>query len=49
MLTYAHDLSIGSSQINAIDLKAGVAAAGHQVSLYASPVRWLIHRQRRLA
>jgi hypothetical protein len=31
VLVYAHDLSIGGSQINAIDLAAGVAAAGHQV------------------
>ena len=37
ILVYAHDLSIGGSQINAIDLAAGVAAAGHQVFVYGIP------------
>ena len=50
ILIYAHDLSIGGSQINAIDLAAGVATAGHQVFVYGIPgplVEYI--RQRRLA
>jgi L-malate glycosyltransferase len=34
---YPHDLSIGGSQINAIDLAAGVAEQGHEVVVYGIP------------
>lgn len=34
LLVAPHDLSIGGSQINAIDLAAGAAEAGHDVVLY---------------
>lgn len=34
ILVYPHDLAIGGSQINAIDLAAGVAAEGHEVIVY---------------
>ena len=37
LLVYPHDLGIGGSQINAIDLAAGVAAAGHDVVVYGVP------------
>lgn len=37
LLVYPHDLAIGGSQINAIDLAAGVAAAGHDVIVYGVP------------
>jgi glycosyltransferase involved in cell wall biosynthesis len=37
ILVYPHDLGIGGSQINAIDLAAGVAAAGHEVIVYGIP------------
>ena len=37
ILVYPHDLGIGGSQINAIDLAAGVAEAGHDVVVYAVP------------
>jgi glycosyltransferase involved in cell wall biosynthesis len=37
ILVYPHDLNIGGSQINAIDLAAGVAQAGHQVIVYGVP------------
>lgn len=37
LLIYPHDLSIGGSQINAIDLAAGVAEAGHEVFIYGVP------------
>jgi glycosyltransferase involved in cell wall biosynthesis len=37
LLVYPHDLSIGGSQINAIDLAAGAAAAGHDVIVYGIP------------
>ncbi|WP_052958013.1 glycosyltransferase [Aquamicrobium sp. LC103] len=37
LLVYPHDLSIGGSQINAIDLAAAVAAAGHEVAVYGIP------------
>lgn len=37
ILVYPHDLAIGGSQINAIDLAAGVAAAGHNVVVYGIP------------
>ncbi len=37
LLVYPHDLSIGGSQINAIDLAAGVADAGHDVVVYGIP------------
>ena len=34
ILVYAHDLALGGSQINAIDLAAGAARAGHEVVVY---------------
>lgn len=37
VLVYPHDLSIGGSQINAIDLASGVAEAGHDVFVYGIP------------
>ena len=37
ILVYPHDLTIGGSQINAIDLAAGVAQAGHEVVVYGIP------------
>ncbi|MBP1862301.1 glycosyltransferase family 4 protein [Rhizobium herbae] len=37
LLVYPHDLSIGGSQINAIDLAAGAAASGHEVIVYGIP------------
>lgn len=37
ILVYPHDLQIGGSQINAIDLAAAVAAAGHDVVVYGIP------------
>jgi len=37
VLVYPHDLTIGGSQINAIDLAAGVARAGHEVVVYGVP------------
>lgn len=37
LLIYPHELTIGGSQINAIDLAAGVALAGHEVIVYGIP------------
>ena len=37
ILVAPHELSIGGSQINAIDLAAGAAAAGHDVVVYGIP------------
>jgi glycosyltransferase involved in cell wall biosynthesis len=37
LLVAPHDLQIGGSQINAIDLAAGAAAAGHDVLVYGIP------------
>ena len=37
LLVYPHDLSIGGSQINAIDLAASAAEAGHDVIVYGIP------------
>jgi glycosyltransferase involved in cell wall biosynthesis len=37
ILVAPHELSIGGSQINAIDLAAGAAAAGHEVIVYGIP------------
>ncbi len=37
LLVYPHELVIGGSQINAIDLAAGVAAKGHDVIVYGVP------------
>ena len=37
LLVAPHDLGIGGSQINAIDLAAGAAAAGHEVIVYGRP------------
>lgn len=37
LLVYPHDLQIGGSQINAIDLAAAAAEAGHEVHVYGIP------------
>ncbi|SEH70625.1 Glycosyltransferase involved in cell wall bisynthesis [Rhizobium tibeticum] len=37
ILVYPHDLTLGGSQINAIDLAAGVAERGHEVIVYGIP------------
>jgi len=37
ILVYPHDLAVGGSQINAIDLAAGAQAAGHEVIVYGVP------------
>ena len=37
VLVAPHELAIGGSQINAIDLAAGVAAAGHEVAVWGMP------------
>lgn len=37
VLVAPHDLGIGGSQINAIDLAAAVSAAGHEVLVYGKP------------
>jgi L-malate glycosyltransferase len=37
LLVAPHELSIGGSQINAIDLAAGAARAGHEVVVYGRP------------
>jgi glycosyltransferase involved in cell wall biosynthesis len=37
LLVAPHELAIGGSQINAIDLAAGAAAAGHEVLVYGVP------------
>jgi glycosyltransferase involved in cell wall biosynthesis len=37
LLVFPHDLAIGGSQINAIDLAASVAAVGHEVLIYGVP------------
>jgi glycosyltransferase involved in cell wall biosynthesis len=37
LLVAPHDLGIGGSQINAIDLAAGAAKAGHDVAIYGRP------------
>ena len=37
ILVAPHDLNIGGSQINAIDLAAGAAEAGHEVMVYGVP------------
>jgi glycosyltransferase involved in cell wall biosynthesis len=37
LLVAPHDLSLGGSQINAIDLAAGAAEAGHEVVVYGVP------------
>jgi L-malate glycosyltransferase len=37
LLVAPHELAIGGSQINAIDLAAGAAAAGHEVIVYGRP------------
>lgn len=47
ILVYPHDLAIGGSQINAIDLAAGVAAAGHEVMVYGIPGPLVDHIERR--
>ena len=37
LLVAPHDLNIGGSQINAIDLAAGAAEAGHEVTVFGVP------------
>lgn len=37
LMVAPHDLEIGGSQINAIDLASGVAEAGHDVIVYGAP------------
>jgi glycosyltransferase involved in cell wall biosynthesis len=37
LLVYPHELFIGGSQINAIDVAAGLAQAGHEVMVYGIP------------
>ena len=37
LIVYPHDLGIGGSQINAIDLAAAAADAGHEVQVYGVP------------
>lgn len=37
LLVAPHDLCIGGSQINALDLASGVAAKGHDVAIYGIP------------
>lgn len=37
IVVYPHELAIGGSQINAIDLAAAVEALGHEVLVYAPP------------
>ncbi len=37
ILVYPHDLSIGGSQINAIDLASGISKNGHDVFVYGIP------------
>lgn len=37
VLVYPHDLEIGGSQINAVDLAAAVAGAGHEVTIFGVP------------
>lgn len=36
IIVYPHELSIGGSQINAIDLAASIAARGHEVIIYGT-------------
>lgn len=43
LLVAPHDLQIGGSQINAIDLAAGAAQAGHDVIVYGLPGPLLDH------
>lgn len=50
LLVYPHELSIGGSQINAIDLAAAAADAGHEVIVYGVPgplVDYVIERKLR--
>jgi len=37
ILTYPHDLTMGGSQLNAIDLSAEMQRAGHEVVVYGQP------------
>jgi glycosyltransferase involved in cell wall biosynthesis len=37
ILTYPHDLSIGGSQLNAIELSAALRDRGHEVAVYGQP------------
>ncbi len=45
ILVMAHDLAIGGSQINAIDLAAGAARAGHEVAVFGvrGPLVDMVH------
>lgn len=36
LFVYPHDLAVGSSQINATDMAAAAAAAGHEVVVYGN-------------
>lgn len=47
LLVAPHDLEIGGSQINAIDLAAGAAEAGHDVVVYGRPGPLLDHVEAR--
>ena len=47
ILVYPHELAIGGSQINAIDLAAGVAEAGHDVIVYGIPGPLVSYIERR--
>jgi glycosyltransferase involved in cell wall biosynthesis len=37
ILVYPHDLGLGGSQLNAIEIAAGVAALGHNVTIFGRP------------
>ena len=41
ILVYPHDLSMGGSQINAIEIGAKVRDLGHEVVIFGQPARWL--------
>lgn len=47
ILIMAHDLAIGGSQINAIDLAAGAAKAGHEVAVFGvrGPLVDMVHER----
>jgi glycosyltransferase involved in cell wall biosynthesis len=47
LLVAPHDLEIGGSQINAIDLAAGAAEAGHDVIVYGRPGPLVDHIEKR--
>jgi len=37
ILVYPHDLGLGGSQLNAIEIAAGVASLGHEVAIFGRP------------